>query len=100
MSPGEFVTETANVMTIAALDPLNVEVFVPVSRFGELSLGMPAEVVPESPNAGRYQATIAVIDRVFDPASRTFGVRLELENKDFALPAGMRCTVRFLSLEK
>lgn len=96
MSPGEFVNETANVMTIAALDPLNVEVFVPVSRFSDLFVGMPAEVVPEPPIDGRYQATVTVIDRVFDPASRTFGVRLELENQDFALPAGLRCTVRFL----
>ena len=28
-------------------------------------------------------------------ASGTFGVRLELPNPDFKLPAGLKCTVRF-----
>ena len=33
--------------------------------------------------------------RVIDPASNTFGVRLELPNPDYRLPSGLKCTVRF-----
>jgi hypothetical protein len=43
----------------------------------------------------RRMAIVSVIDRVFDIASGTFGVRLELPNRDFILPAGQRCTVDF-----
>jgi membrane fusion protein (multidrug efflux system) len=32
---------------------------------------------------------------VFDAASNTIGVRLELPNPEFRLPAGIHCRVRF-----
>ncbi len=96
LSPGEYVHEQAPLMTIAEIDPLYVEVFAPVARYGSISEGMTAAVEPEEPIGGSYSARVVVVDRVFDPASRTFGVRLELPNPDYALPAGMRCTVRFL----
>ena len=34
-------------------------------------------------------------DRVVDAASGTFGVRLELPNPGYRLPAGLKCKVRF-----
>jgi hypothetical protein len=40
---------------------------------------------------------VTVVDRVFDAASSTFGVRLELPNPDYSLPAGLRCRIRFLA---
>jgi hypothetical protein len=39
---------------------------------------------------------VTVVDRVVDAASSTFGVRLELANPDYRLPAGLKCRVRFL----
>jgi len=85
----------ASVMTIAEIDPLNVEVFVPVESYGEIIAGTEATVRPEAPVGGSYRAVVAVSDKVFDAASRTFGVRLVLQNPDFELPAGTRCTVKF-----
>jgi hypothetical protein len=35
------------------------------------------------------------VDRVIDAASGTFGVRLELPNRERKIPAGVRCRVRF-----
>jgi RND family efflux transporter MFP subunit len=95
LSPGEYVHEQAPLMTIAAVDPLYVEVFVPVAYFGKITKGMHAEVVPEEPVGGSYMAEVTVVDQVFDPASRTFGVRLQLPNPDYRLPAGLRCKVQF-----
>jgi multidrug efflux pump subunit AcrA (membrane-fusion protein) len=51
--------------------------------------------MPEAPVGGRHAATVAVVDRVVDAASGTFGIRLLLPNPDLALPAGLRCRVRF-----
>jgi len=95
MSPGEYLHKQATVMTIAEIDPLNVEVFVPVDHYGTIAAGTEAEVMPEEPVGGVYTASVAVADKVFDAASRTFGVRLILPNPQFALPAGVRCEVYF-----
>ena len=95
MSPGEYVHEQSTLMNIAAIDPLYVEVYLPVSSYGSIRTGMSAVVRPEQPVGGEYTAKIAVIDQVFDAGSRTFGVRLELPNPEFKLPGGVRCTVEF-----
>lgn len=93
--PGEYVGEKA-ILTVARVDPLNVEVIVPVARFGSISRGMEAEVRPEAPVGGVHIARVVIVDRVIDAASGTFGVRLELPNPSYHLPAGLKCKVRFL----
>jgi hypothetical protein len=72
-----------------------VEVIVPVALSGRIRVGTVADVVPESPVGGVWQARVAVVDRVIEPASGTFGVRLALPNPDYRLPAGLKCKVRF-----
>ena len=49
---------------------------------------------PDAPVGGSYQAKIVVVDQMFDAASNTIGVRLELPNPDLRLPAGVHCHVR------
>jgi RND family efflux transporter MFP subunit len=95
MSPGEFVHEQSSVVTIAAINPLHVEVFVPITLYGTVKVGMKAEVMPVEPVGGVHTATVTVVDKVFDAASGTVGVRLELPNPALRLPAGLACTVRF-----
>jgi RND family efflux transporter MFP subunit len=98
LGPGEYVFDQAHLLTVAQIDPLNVEVFVPLTQFGRLHPGMRAEVYPEDPVGGRHAATVTVVDQVFDAASATIGVRLELPNPDYALPAGIKCQVRFAGI--
>ncbi len=92
--PGEYVQET-EIMEIAQIDPLNVEVVVPVRFFGQIKPGMVAEVRPEEPVGGVYEAKVKVVDKVIDAASSTFGVRLEIPNKSLKIPAGLRCRAYF-----
>jgi len=96
MSRGEYVHEQSQLMHIAELDPLHVEVYLPVAQYGFVKQGMMATVMPEEPVGGEYQGAVVVVDNVFDPASRTYGVRLELQNPDYKLPAGLRCTLKFI----
>jgi RND family efflux transporter MFP subunit len=95
--PGEYAYEQAPLMTIAEIDPLYVKVFLPVRYYRAVHVGSVGQVVPEDPIGGLHRAKVTVVDRVFDAASSTFGVRLELPNPDYALPAGLRCRVRFLA---
>src|SRR5260221_6449983 len=95
LSAGEFVNQEGYIVMLARLDPLNVEVFLPVAYFDRVQVGMVATVTPAPPITNTYTATITVVDRVFDPASGTFGVRLALPNPGNRLPGGQRCKVRF-----
>lgn len=92
LSPTEMAKQ-APVVKVAQLDPLRVEVFVPVALLGKIAIGMAAEVLPEAPVEGVYPAQVTVVDRVVDAASGTFGVRLELPNPGNRLPAGLKCKV-------
>lgn len=94
LSAGEYVGEK-QIMTIAQINPLNVEVVVPVSEYGIIKKGMLAEVRPESPVGGVYTGKVTIVDRVVDAASGSFGVRVELPNTSLAIPSGLRCNVRF-----
>lgn len=94
LSPGEHVSDDP-IVEIACVDPLYVEVVVPAERFGTITQGTKAEVVLESPKQARYSAWIIVVDRVIDAASGTFGVRLLLENPNYAVPSGLKCKVTF-----
>jgi RND family efflux transporter MFP subunit len=95
MSPGEFVYSQAPVAQLAQVDPIHVEVFLPTELYPPFTNGDTAQVFPAAPIGGSYTATIIAIDRVFDAASDTFGVRLALPNADQALPTGLDCQVSF-----
>ncbi|MBR0960155.1 efflux RND transporter periplasmic adaptor subunit [Bradyrhizobium japonicum] len=94
--PGEYRNDQSPVLTLAQIDPLRVEVFVPTAYFGQIRADSRAEVRPELPIGGVYIASVTVVDRVLDAASGTFGVRLSLPNPHLALPGGIRCRVAFV----
>ncbi|WP_246669484.1 MULTISPECIES: efflux RND transporter periplasmic adaptor subunit [unclassified Bradyrhizobium] len=95
LGPGEYAFDQGHLVTVAQIDPLYVEVYVPLNQFGRIHIGMQAEVYPEDPVGGVHKAVVTVVDQVFDAASGTIGVRLELPNPDYAIPAGLKCQVRF-----
>ena len=98
MSPGEYRgPDASHILTIAQVDPLNVEVFAPIAQLDAVKLGDEITIFPEEPVGGRYLARVKVVDRVFDAASGTFGMRLELPNPGNRLPAGLRCRIEFKS---
>lgn len=99
LSPGEYRHAQSHIVTIAQIDPLRVEVFLPTSAYGRIRAGSRAVVQPQQPVGGTYPGTIVVIDKVLDAASGTFGVRLEIPNPGNQLPAGLRCTVTFETKE-
>lgn len=96
LHPGEYAGENTPVLKAAALDPLNVEVIVPLRLYNSIRKGSRAEVRPESPIGGSYTGTVVIVDKVVDAASATFGVRVQVPNPDMKLPAGVKCKVRFI----
>jgi multidrug efflux pump subunit AcrA (membrane-fusion protein) len=94
-SAGEYVEEKP-ILRIAQLDPLHVEVIVPVEYLGRIKKGMQAKVTAVVPAAATHVATVERVDIVADAASGTYGVRLNLPNPDYQLSAGLRCKADFL----
>lgn len=95
IGPGEYFHQESSIATIARVDPLYVETFLPVSLYQQVKIGDVALVHPAEPIGGEREAKVTVVDQVFDAASGTFGVRLALPNADDGLPAGLRCKVTF-----
>jgi RND family efflux transporter MFP subunit len=95
LSVGEYRNDQSPILTLAQIDPLRVEVFVPTIFYGQIGVDSVGLVQPEQPIGGSHPASVTVVDKVMDAASGTFGVRLSLPNPDLALPAGLKCKIRF-----
>ncbi len=93
-APGGYVGDEP-FLTVAQIDPLNVELVLAAQYLGIISEGDTAKVLPDEPGGGEYEARVVVVDKVMDAASGTFGVRLELANPTLSLPAGLKCRVVF-----
>ncbi len=93
---GEFLGTEDSVVTVAQVDPLHVVAFLPVTLYRSLEVGMVLPVRLEAPAEGVVEARVDVVDRVFDAASGTFGVRLTLPNPAGAIPAGHRCQIELM----
>jgi RND family efflux transporter MFP subunit len=97
LNPGELASSNQKdpILKLMEIDPLHVELVLPVSQFGKIKRGQRARVVPEQPIGGSYTAQVEVVDRTIDAASGTFGVRLLLPNPGNRIPAGVKCRAKF-----
>jgi RND family efflux transporter MFP subunit len=97
LRPGDLMSSNQKdpIMKLVEVDPLNVELVLPVSKFGSIKVGQSAEVLPEKPVGGKHTARVEIVDLVVDAASGTFGVRLRLPNPGYRIPAGIKCRVQF-----
>lgn len=96
LSAGELIrADKSKIVKLAQIDPLHVEVVAPLTLFGRISRGDTASITLEPLVKGTHQARVVVVDRMVDAASGTFGIRLELPNPGYRIPAGIRCRPRF-----
>lgn len=95
---GEYINDEA-VVRLAQLDPLHVEVIVPVTHQGEIKAGMQARVCSNMGEGKGWDATVTQVDTVMDARSGTYGVRLTLPNPDYKITAGVRCDLKFITPE-
>jgi RND family efflux transporter MFP subunit len=83
--------EAKPMFRVARIDPLRVEIIAPAALYGSIAKGMPAQILPELPNAARVDGKVVLVDKMIDAASNTFRVRAELPNAGGAVPSGSRC---------
>jgi RND family efflux transporter MFP subunit len=95
LSAGEYAFDQAPIMVVAEVNPLNVEVYLPLTSLEKIRAGTNALVHLAAPLSGNYAAVVEVVDMVSDARSGTYGVRLKLPNSEYSAPAGVRCEVEF-----
>lgn len=96
VQPGELVDPSdarRPILKLIQYDPLRVEVVAPLSYFGKVKAGDKLTILPESPIGGSIEATVKLVDRMVDPSSGMFGIRLEVPNPQLKVPPGVACKV-------
>lgn len=96
--PGEVVEPSGQkkaILKLAQLDPLRVNVLLPMNMFGKIKAGMNTDITPELPVGGHYKGKVKIIDKIVDAASGTFAAFVELPNPKLEVPAGIRCRAEF-----
>ncbi|HYD60492.1 MAG TPA: efflux RND transporter periplasmic adaptor subunit [Noviherbaspirillum sp.] len=91
--------EREPIVRVAKIDPLRVEVVLPLSQFGQVELGAQVGIKTDITGDKYMAAKVVLIDRVIDAASNTFRVRLALPNPNNRIPAGLRCIAEFGAMQ-
>lgn len=95
--PGEVAQTTEGarpLLKLADVSVLHIEALLPAALWSRMRVGQMHEVQFDAAVGGTHSARVTAVDRVLDPASGSFGVRLELPNPQLKLPAGVRCRLR------
>lgn len=87
---GEFIDNTP-ILELVQLDPLRIDLVMPLEAFDQYEIGNRLDIRLAAPVEETVSAEIERIDRVIDPSSNTFGIRLRLDNPDGMFPAGINC---------
>jgi RND family efflux transporter MFP subunit len=83
--------EREPIVRIAKIDPLRIEMVLPLAQFGQVQPGATINIKTDVTGDKLLPAKVTLVDRVVDAASNTFRVRLSLPNPDQRIPAGLRC---------
>lgn len=108
---GEVLQAGMPVMTIGKLDELKVRVYIPVSEYGQLSLGQQASLTADSFAGETFTAAVTRIAEKFEftpqnvqtregRQTTVYAIELTVENTDGRLKPGMPVDVTFETVVK
>lgn len=91
--PGEYVFQERHVLTVAQIDPLHVEAWLPIELYARMRAAETIHVALSQPDQTTVPARVTIVDQVFDAATGTFGLRAEIDNPGHLIPAGQTCAL-------
>lgn len=97
LSAGEYATADRHVAILAQTDPIHVDAYLPAELYDRVRPGTPVRIHTEHPVGKVIAAQVLSVDALFDPASRTFGLRVSLPNPDKSIVAGQRCRIELVT---
>jgi RND family efflux transporter MFP subunit len=102
MHPGE-LADTADgrkpILRIADMSVLHAEAILPAEAYAAVKPGQKVTIRASVPVKLSTQGVVKVVDKMLDVASGTFGVRLEVANPGFEIPAGIHCKAEFSQVQ-
>jgi membrane fusion protein (multidrug efflux system) len=90
---GQYVAPGTKLVTLQALDPVDVDFSIPQSALASIRTGLKVTASADALPGERFDGTIAAIDAKVDPATRNVQVRASLSNPNHHLLPGMFVTV-------
>lgn len=86
--PGVSLETQDKLLSLAKLDELEAQIFLPVDFYGKLQPGQVYALRAGVPVNADLPATLKTVSPMIDPASQTFRCVFVIDNHDEALPAG------------
>ncbi|WP_238364734.1 efflux RND transporter periplasmic adaptor subunit [Mesobacterium pallidum] len=94
VDPGEYAAADEPMLEIVNVSTLYAEALLPAAAYGEVARGDAVTVVDADRDTSRA-GEVTAVDPVIDAASRSFGLRVRIDNADGAFTAGTRCLLGF-----
>jgi len=91
---GQYLAAGTTIVTLQALDPIFIDVYVPQSAIGQIAVGQTVSVQTDGLGERRFSGEVLAINSKADAGSRMVMVRVSLHNPDEALLPGMYATAR------
>jgi membrane fusion protein (multidrug efflux system) len=91
---GQYLAPGTAVVTLQALDPMEVDFTVPQSQIDLVRVGMPAQVETSAVPGQTFKGRVTAIEPQLDTATRNLKVRARLANPNNTLLPGVFATVR------
>jgi RND family efflux transporter MFP subunit len=88
VSPGEGTNSQGGLLRIADLRTLSVEIYLPMTSFGEYEVGQDIELSAGAPVNQTLSGRIVFLSPEIDAPTRAFRCVLDIDNSDERLPAG------------
>ncbi len=95
VEPGEYVAQATPVVGLVSTDRLRMDVAAPQQYFHAITAGMPVRIRPEALHGETLDARVDVKVPVSDAQSRSFLVRIFVDNAQARLVPGMSAKVLF-----
>ena len=97
---GMTVSQAVPLARIAGGSGLEIRVYVAERFISKMALGLPSEITLDAWPGEVFRGSISEIAPVVDPASRTLEVKINVENRQSRLKAGMFAKVRIITQRK
>lgn len=100
VSPGAIIAAGTPIATVSDISLIKLDFTIPETQLALLSKGQTLRILSSAYPDRIFEGTVATIDSVVDPATRSVAVRAILPNGDRMLKPGMLLTVKLLARER
>jgi membrane fusion protein (multidrug efflux system) len=88
-APGASLAGPTSLVAVASLDPIRMDLFVPERDLPKVRLGMTAVVTSDIYPGQTFAGHVTAVNAAAEPGSRTFRVRVLVDNPDERLKPGL-----------